>query len=219
MRQVELMAQKRNVFGKGAARNLRRAGIIPGVLYGRDLDTMSVQINEQTFKKFLRANGENMLIDLNIDEYGTETVLIKELQRHPVKRSLVHADFIRISLDELVIAPVPITLVGSPPGVQEGGVMTFLLRQISVSCLPLLIPEEIQVDISEMNIGDTIRVADLDLGEEIENLEDPQSQIVSVVPPIVEAEPVEDVEEGEEGEEGELGVEEASESEEETDGE
>ena len=219
MRQVELMAQKRNAFGKGAARNLRRAGIIPGVLYGRDQDTMSVQINEQTFKKFLRANGENMLIDLNIDEYGTEPVLIKELQRHPVKRSLVHADFIRISLDELVIAPVPITLVGSPPGVQEGGVMTFLLRQISVSCLPLLIPEEIQVDISEMNIGDTIRVADLDLGEEIENLEDPQSQIVSVVPPIVEAEPVEDVEEGEEGEEGELVVEEASESEEETDGE
>jgi len=210
------MAQKRNAFGKGAARSLRRAGIIPGVLYGRDQDTMSVQINEQTFKRFLRANGENMLIDLNIDEYGTETVLIKELQRHPVKRSLVHADFIRISLDELVIAPVPITLVGSPPGVQEGGVMTFLLRQISVTCLPLLIPEEIQVDISEMNIGDTIRVADLALDEEIENLEDPQLQIVSVVPPIVEAEPVEDVEEGEEGE---LGVEEASEPEEETDGE
>jgi len=183
---------------------------------------MSVQINEQTFKKFLRANGENMLIDLNIDEYGTEPVLIKELQRHPVKRSLVHADFIRISLDESVTAPVPITLVGSPPGVQEGGVLTFLLRQISVTCLPLLIPEEIQVDISEMNIGDTIRVADLALDEEIENLEDPQSYIVSVVPPIVEAEPVEDVEEdeeGEEGEEGELVVEEASEPEEETDGE
>ena len=222
MRQVELVARKRNVFGKGAARNLRRAGIIPGVLYGRDQDTMSVQINEQTFKKFLRANGENMLIDLNIDEYGTEPVLIKELQRHPVKRSLVHADFIRISLDESVTAPVPITLVGSPPGVQEGGVLTFLLRQISVTCLPLLIPEEIQVDISEMNIGDTIRVADLALDEEIENLEDPQSYIVSVVPPIVEAEPVEDVEEdeeGEEGEEGELVVEEASEPEEETDGE
>ena len=219
MRQVELVARKRNVFGKGAARNLRRAGIIPGVLYGRDQDTMSVQINEQTFKKFLRANGENMLIDLNIDEYGTEPVLIKELQRHPVKRSLVHADFIRISLDESVTAPVPITLVGSPPGVQEGGVLTFLLRQISVTCLPLLIPEEIQVDISEMNIGDTIRVADLALDEEIENLEDPQSYIVSVVPPIVEAEPVEDVEEDEEGEEGELGVEEASEPEEETDGE
>ena len=180
---------------------------------------MSVQINEQTFKKFLRANGENMLIDLNIDEYGTEPVLIKELQRHPVKRSLVHADFIRISLDESVTAPVPITLVGSSPGVQEGGVLTFLLRQISVTCLPLLIPEEIQVDISEMNIGDTIRVADLALDEEIENLEDPQSYIVSVVPPIVEAEPVEDVEEDEEGEEGELGVEEASEPEEETDGE
>jgi len=222
MRQVELVAQKRNVFGKGAARNLRRAGIIPGVLYGRDQGTMSVQINEQTFKKFLRANGENMLIDLNIDEYGTEPVLIKELQRHPVKRSLVHADFIRISLDESVTAPVPITLVGSSPGVQEGGVLTFLLRQISVTCLPLLIPEEIQVDISEMNIGDTIRVADLALDEEIENLEDPQSYIVSVVPPIVEAEPVEDVEEdeeGEEGEEGELVVEEASEPEEETDGE
>ena len=222
MRQVELVAQKRNAFGKGAARNLRRAGIIPGVLYGRDQDTMSVQINEQTFKTFLRANGENMLIDLNIDEYGTEPVLIKELQRHPVKRSLVHADFIRISLDESVTAPVPITLVGSPPGVQEGGVLTFLLRQISVTCLPLLIPEEIQVDISEMNIGDTIRVEDIALDEGIEKLDDLQTQIVSVIPPIIEVEPVEDVEdiEGlEEGEEGEPVEGETPKPEEETDDE
>ena len=151
MRQIELVAQKRNAFGKGATRNLRRSGIVPGVLYGRNQDTISVQINAHTFRRFLRTNGENMLIDLNIDEHGTETVLIKELQRHPVKRNLIHADFIRISLDEPVTTQVPITLVGSATGVQEGGVLTFLHRQLSVSCLPLLIPEEIQVDISEMD--------------------------------------------------------------------
>jgi len=219
MRQVELVAEKRHAFGKGAVRNLRRSGIVPGVLYGQAQETMPVQIDAQTFRRFLRANGENMLIDLNINEYGIETVLIKELQRHPVARSLVHADFIRISLDEPVTAPVPITLIGSAPGVQEGGVLTFAFRQLSVSCLPLLIPEEIQIDISGMNIGDTIRVGDIALDEEIENLEDPQTQIVSVVPPIVEAEPVEDVEEGVEDVEGVEGVEETPEPEEETDDE
>ena len=219
MRQIELVAQKRNAFGKGATRNLRRSGIVPGVLYGRNQDTISVQINAHTFRRFLRTNGENMLIDLNIDEHGTETVLIKELQRHPVKRNLIHADFIRISLDEPVTTQVPITLVGSATGVQEGGVLTFLHRQLSVSCLPLLIPEEIQVDISEMDIGDAIRIEDLTLDEGVENLEDPQAQIVSVVPPIVEVEPVEEDEEIEEGEEGELETEETSEPEEETDDE
>ena len=219
MRQIELVAQKRNAFGKGATRNLRRSGVVPGVLYGRNQDTISVQINEHTFRRFLRTNGENMLIDLNIDEHGTETVLIKELQRHPVKRNLIHADFIRISLDEPVTTQVPITLVGSATGVQEGGVLTFLHRQLSVSCLPLLIPEEIQIDISEMDIGDSIRMGDITLGEGIENLEDPQAQIVSVVPPIVEVEPVEEDEEIEEGEEGELETEETSEPEEETDDE
>ena len=216
MRQIELVAQKRNAFGKGATRNLRRSGVVPGVLYGRNQDTISVQINEHTFRRFLRTNGENMLIDLNIDEHGTETVLIKELQRHPVKRNPIHADFIRISLDEPVTTQVPITLVGSATGVQEGGVLTFLHRQLSVSCLPLLIPEEIQIDISEMDIGDSIRIGDLTLGEGIENPEDPQAQIVSVVPPIVEVEPVE---EDEEIEEGELVTEETSEPEEETDDE
>ena len=219
MRQIELVAQKRNAFGKGATRNLRRSGVVPGVLYGRNQDTISVQINEHTFRRFLRTNGENMLIDLNIDEHGTETVLIKELQRHPVKRNPIHADFIRISLDEPVTTQVPIRLVGSAIGVQEGGVLTFLLRQLSVSCLPLLIPEEIQVDISEMDIGDAIRIEDLTLDEGVENLEDPQAQIVSVVPPIVEVEPVEEDEEIEEGEEGELVTEETSEAEEETDDE
>ena len=219
MRQIELVAQKRNAFGKGATRNLRRSGIVPGVLYGRNQDNISVQINEHTFRRFLRTNGENMLIDLNIDEHGTETVLIKELQRHPVRRSLIHADFIRISLDEPVTTQVPIRLVGSATGVQEGGVLTFLLRQLSVSCLPLLIPEEVQVDISEMDIGDSIRIEDLTLDEGVENLEDPQAQIVSVVPPIVEVEPVEEDEEIEEGEEGELVTEETSEPEEETDDE
>lgn len=222
MRQVELVVQKRNAFGKGAARTLRRSGIIPGILYGRDQDTMPVQISEQTFRQFLRANGKNALIGLNIDECGTESVLIKELQIHPVRRSLIHADFIRISLDEPVTAPVLMTLVGDAPGVLEGGVLTFAFRQLSVNCLPLLIPEEIQVDIGEMNIGDTIRVEDIALDEGIEKLDDSQTQIVSVVPPIIEVEPVEDVEdiEGlEEGEEGEPVEGETPKPEEETDDE
>jgi large subunit ribosomal protein L25 len=211
MQQAKLEVQHRETFGKQHARTLRREGIVPAVLYGRAQDTLTIQLNARTFKQFLRTYGENVIINMDVGNGNTETVIIKEIQRHPVeKHTLVHADFIRISLDEPVTSGVPVVLEGSPVGVQEGGVLEFSLRQITVHCLPMRIPTDISVDVSELDIGDAIHVSDLSLGEDLEIIDDPQRIIATVSQPrVVLEEETPEAEEGEEGEgvEGEEGEE------------
>ena len=211
MQQAKLEVQQRDTFGKQHARALRREGIVPAVLYGRAQDTLTIQLNARTFRQFLRTYGENVIINMDIGEGDTETVIIKEIQRHPVqKHTLVHADFIRISLDEPVTSGVPVILEGSPLGVQEGGVLEFPLRQITVHCLPMRIPSDISVDVGELDIGDAIHVSDLSLDEEIEIIDDPQRIIATVSQPRVQLE--EETPEAEEGEEGEVEGEEGEEA-------
>jgi large subunit ribosomal protein L25 len=153
-----------------------------------------------------------------IGEANTETVIIKEIQRHPVeKHTLVHADFIRISLDEPVTSIVPVVLEGSPVGVQEGGVLEFSLRHVALHCLPMRAPTDISVDVSELDIGDSIYVSDLSIDEDIEILDEPQRIIATVSQPRVQLEEeTPELEEGEgegEGEEGEEAAEQPSEPE------
>lgn len=205
MLQAKLEVQQRDTFGKQSARELRRKGGLPAVLYGRAQGTVSIQLNARTFNQFLRTYGENVIINMVIGEAESETVVIKEIQRHPVeKHTLVHADFIRISLDEPVTSAVPVVLEGNPPGVQEGGVLEFPLRHVSLHCLPMRTPTDISVDVGELDIGDSIYVGDLSLDEDIEILDDLQRIIATVSQPRVQLEEeTPEVEEGEEGEEGE----------------
>lgn len=219
MLQAKLEVQQRNTFGKQSARDLRRKGGVPAVLYGRAQDTVSIQLNARTFNQFLRTYGENVVINMVIGDAESETVVIKEIQRHPVeKHTLVHADFIRISLDEPVTSAVPVVLEGNPPGVQEGGVLEFPLRHVSLHCLPMRTPTDISVDVGELDIGDSIYVSDLSLDEDIEILDEPQRIIATVSQPRVQLEEetpeLEEGEEGEgEGEEGEEAAEQPSEPE------
>lgn len=202
MQQERLEVQKRRVFGKGEARALRRSGRIPAVLYGRGQDVLPLQIDEHYFRRFLRSHGENVLIDLEVADHGTEVVMIKEIQRDSaVKRILLHADFIRISLEEPVTAAITIILAGTAVGVsQEGGILEFPHRELHVYCLPTLLPESIEVDVSELDINDFIHVEDLSLAEGIEVLDDPQTVVASVSPPrIAEEETTAEIE-GEEEE-------------------
>ncbi len=203
MQQAKLEVQQRDAFGKQSARDLRSKGGVPAVLYGRAQDTVPIQIDARTFRQLLRTYGENVIINMQIGEGDTETVIIKEIQRHPVKKQmLVHADFIRISLDEPVTSAVPVVMEGSPVGVQEGGVLELPLRQITVHCLPMRIPTDITIDVSELAIGDSIYVRDLSLDEDIEILDELERIIATVSQPRVQLEEVTEVEEGE-GEEGE----------------
>ena len=217
MLQAKLEVQQRDTFGKQSARDLRRKGEIPAVLYGRAQDTVSIQLNARAFNQFLRTYGENVVINMAIGEGNTETVVIKEIQRHPVeKQTLIHADFIRISLDEPVTSAVPVVLEGNPPGVQKGGVLEFPLRHVSLHCLPMRTPTDISVDVGELDIGDSIYVSDLSLAEDIEILDEPQRIIATVSQPRVQLEEeTPELEEGEEGEgeEGEEAAEQPSEPE------
>ena len=199
MQQVRLEAQKREAAGKGAARGMRRAGHIPGVLYGRKAEVIPIQINERGFQDFLQNYGENAFINLEIVDHGTESVMVKEIQRDPVSNQLLHTDLLRISMDEPITSAATIVLVGSAPGIQEGGILEFPHRQLTLHCLPTLLPEEIEVDISELEIDDRLSVEDISLPEGIEILDDLHTRIVAIVPPRVEEEPTADEEiEGEE---------------------
>lgn len=188
MRLARLEAQKRSVLGRSAGRILRRGGSIPAILYGRHEDVIPLQLDMRTYQRFLQSNGENVLIDLEIAGHGHETIMIKEIQRDPVKRTLLHTDFIRISLEEPVTSAVPIVLVGSARGIQAGGVVEFAHRQLHVRCLPTILPDTIEVDISELDLEDFIRIENLPLNDGVEVLDDPQTIVVLVNRPRVEAE-------------------------------
>ena len=196
MQQVRLEAQKREASGKGAARGMRRAGNLPGVLYGRKNEVIAIQIDARGFQDFLHNYGENAFINLDIADHGIENVMVKEIQRDPVSNQLLHTDLLRISMDEPITSSIPITLVGSAPGIQEGGILEFPHRQLAVHCLPALLPEEFEVNIGELDIDDRISVEDLSLPEGIEVLDDPNTRIVAIVPPRIEEEEEEEAEEG-----------------------
>ncbi len=199
MQQAKLEVQQRTVFGKQSARDLRKEGELPAVLYGRAQDTVAIQLDARTFRQFLRTYGENVIINMEVSAGNTETVIIKEIQRHPVdKQKLIHADFIRISLDEPVTSAVPVILVSNPPGVQEGGVLEFPLRQVSLHCLPMQIPNEITIDVGHLDIGDAVHVSELTLDEEIEILDEPERIIATVSQPRIQLE--DEVTEAEDGE-------------------
>ena len=203
MQQAKLEAQQRDTFGKQGARDLRKEGGVPAVLYGRAQDTLAIQLDAQTFKQFLRTYGENVIINMEVSAGNTETVIIKEIQRHPVnKQTLLHADFIRISLDEPVTSAVPVVLVGNPLGIQEGGVLEFPLRQVSLNCLPRQMPNDITIDVSQLEIGDSVHVSDLTLDEEIDILDDLERIIATVSQPRILLDEVTEAEDGE-GEEEE----------------
>ena len=202
MQQAKLEVQSRETFGKQSARAIRREGGIPAVLYGRSQDTLAIQLNARTFRQFLRTYGENVIINMEIGGGNPETVIIKEIQRDPVeKQQLLHADFIRISLDEPVTSTVPVVWVGTPAGIEDGGVLEIPLRQLTLHCLPMQLPTEISIEVSGLEVGDAIHVSDLDLGDEVEILDDSARVIATVSQPRIQLE-LEAEEAEEEGEEG-----------------
>ncbi len=213
MQQAKLEVQQRHSFGKQSSRELRRAGDFPAVLYGRGQDSVSIQLNTRIFKQFLRTHGENVIINMEVPKGNSETVIIKEIQRHPVdKQMLLHVDFIRIALDEPVTSTVPIVLQGTPAGVQNGGILETSLRQLTLRCLPMQMPSEKVVDVSTLEIGDILHVSDLTFDEEITVIDEMQRIVAAVNEPRVQLELTE-TEEGEEGEEGEVEADEPTEPE------
>ena len=195
-----LVAEVRDATGKGAARKLRAAGRIPAVVYGRGTESRAISVDPKALVQLLQKSdaGMNTLIELSVD--GTaKTVLVKELQRDPVRGRPLHTDFYLVDLDQKVEVSVPIHLTGRAPGVELGGILDHPLREIELECLPRAIPESIDVDVSALDVGDSIHVRDLELPEGVSVQSDVNLAVASVVAPVVVEEPVaEEVEEGEE---------------------
>ena len=186
MAEVTLKAIKRDDTGKGSARRARAAGRVPGIVYGQGIEPVAIEVDRRQFVTALQTDaGMNVLLNIEVDG-TTTTALTRELQRDPVRGTLLHADFVKIDLTQEVEVEVPIHLVGDSPGVKEGGVLENPLFTVHVRCLPTDVPESIDADISGLNIGDALRVSQLAEGREFHILNDPDSVVASVAAPITE---------------------------------
>jgi large subunit ribosomal protein L25 len=190
MEQVNLEGVLRSSSGKGMARSLRRAGNIPAVFYGPGTDSIPISVAKITLEKILKQQtSENILYQLTIkggDQDIVKTVMLKELQKNPLDREILHADFYEVSLTKEIDITVMLKVVGKAPGVENGGFIQEIFRDLEVRCLPTRIPDHIEVDVSSLEIGDSIHVRDLQLPEGIKVLSDPQMTLISVVPPVEE---------------------------------
>jgi len=195
-----LTAEPREGTGKGPNRKLRTAGRIPGVVYGKKRDAQAVSVDPAALDQVLRGGGAglNTLIELSVGG-RTDTVLVKELQRHPVHGRYAHVDFYQVDLTRKITVSVPLHFIGKARGVEFGGILDHPLREIEVECLPRAIPEFVEVDVSALEIGQAVHVSDLRLPEGVEVKTDASLPVASVVVPAaeVEAAPTETVVEGE----------------------
>ena len=216
-----LKVAKRGDFGSRESRRLRRAGFVPGVLYAGGAEARPFQVGEREIRVFL-TNGHT-LFDLEIEGSAAVPVVVKEQQRHPVRDELLHIDCLEVKLDEAIEADVALELRGADeaPGVDEGGVLEHVTREITVEALPADIPEVIHADVSQMTIGDTVQLAAVPAPAGVKFVADDLEEVTvaTLSPPRVEEEPEPELEEeaelvGEEGEEVPEG-EEAPEAEEE----
>jgi large subunit ribosomal protein L25 len=206
---VKLPVQVRESRGSAEARRLRAQGLIPGVIYGRGSDPTAICIEERELRKALTGDhGLHAILDVALDGDKSRASILKDYQVDPVRDHLIHFDLQEVRLDQPIQAQVVVELVGEPVGVIEGGVLSQIQREINVEALPLEIPDHLDLDVSAMAIGDTLRLADLPPREGVTYLDDPEETVLATVTMptrIVEPEPEEEeLEEGEELPEGEV---------------
>ena len=190
MEQVNLEGFIRESSGKGKARALRRAGNIPAIFYGPETESIAIGVSKVSFGKIQKnQSSENTLYQLTIKGDNQEivkTVMLKELQRTPLDREILHADFYEVSLTKEIDITVGLKVVGKAPGMENGGFLQEISRELEIRCLPTHIPDFIEVDVSTLGIGDSLHVQDLKLPEGIRVLSDAQLTLITVVPPVEE---------------------------------
>lgn len=179
MERVQLDVELRDETGTGSARRLREQGLVPGVVYGRGQEPINLKLDAT---ELADVTGGNAIIDLQVD--GEEkTVMVKDVQRDVITDEYLHVDFHQIALDEPIVVEVPISLKGVAEGVKEGGVLQKTLRKVEVECLPTEIPSDLKLDISELEVGESLHVGDLEASEGVEFTTSGDEVVVTVVAP------------------------------------
>jgi len=192
-KQVKLKAEARTNVGRSGVRKLRARGIIPAVIYGGKVKPQPLQVAARDINAMMsHASGENVLVDLEIaGEKSNRAALVQEVQHAPVGGEIVHVDFHAISMDETIQAEVPLEPTGTPVGVKTfSGLLELSLRALAIECLPRDLPDRITVDVSQLNIGDSIHVRDIQLPPGVTAKVPLDLTAFSVLAPVVEEEPV-----------------------------
>jgi large subunit ribosomal protein L25 len=214
-----LEVAERESHGSRESRRLRRQGQIPGVLYGRGKKPHSISVHERELRRVLTGSaGLHAILDVVLEgQKSVHPSILKDYQQDPVRGHLIHIDLQEVRLDQPIQAQVVVVLVGEAVGVKEGGVLSQVSREINVEALPMEVPEHLDLDVSEMRIGDALRLADLPPMKGVTFLDDPEGTVLATVTPptvVVEPEVEEELEEGAELPEGEEAPEGAAEAEE-----
>jgi large subunit ribosomal protein L25 len=212
LEQIELKTKIRKTVGNGPARALRREGKVPAVLYGPKIEPILLAVDIKDIEQILKQGtiGQALLnLVIQNGEKVTKAAMIKELQRHPVSGEYLHIDFYEIDMQRKISTMVPVVVKGHSAGVEVGGIMQIVRRELEVLCLPSAIPEAFEVDITELDIGDSVHVQEIQLPTDVELPEDVDFTVVTILAPKVEEEVVEEeeLEEGEEEEAAEEGAE------------
>ncbi len=190
-KQVKLLAQTRPHVGRSAVKKLKSQGVVPAVIYGGKDEPQPLQVAERDIKNLLsHAVGENILVDLEIDDAGKKSsrmALIQEVQHHPLGGGVLHVDFRAVSRDQKITAEIPVEPIGEANGVKNfGGILEQMIRSMEIECLPQNLPEIIHVDVSLLNIGDSIHIKDIVLPEGVAANQDPDLTVFIVAAPNVE---------------------------------
>lgn len=186
MKKIEITAEIRADSGRGVLSQMRRGGSIPCVVYGKGIDALSLIVNEKDVRELIANASSGKLITLKIKREKRShrwPVLIKEVQRHPTKNNVLHIDFHKIELDEEVTINVPVVITGEAARERDGGIVQLVLKDLEIQCLPTEIPERIEADVSELKIGDVIKVENINTDENITVLTSRDEVVVSVVLP------------------------------------
>src|SRR5438552_4445788 len=187
--EATLEATHRDSFGKNEARRIRASGKVPGVLYGGDArEATPIAVEPRALLKILHSEaGQNTLISLRIAGAGDTRVLVKEYQLDPITHHVLHADFYRVVMDRILRVPIPVVVKGEPKGVkQQGGLLEFIRREIEIECLPADIPENVEVDVSELMLHQGIRVREIAVNPKWKAVSDADMMLVHVIMPKAE---------------------------------
>lgn len=181
---MTIEVERREALGKNANRRLRAAGVVPAIVYGGGRDSVAIGVDRKLMQDCLRSGGENAVFLLKLADTSRQRhVMIRDIQAHPLNGELIHIDFQRIEMTEKVRVKVPVELVGVAIGVKnEGAMLDFVTREVEVECLPTAIPNNLELDVSELHAGQHVEASDVELPEGVELAGDTQDRvIVSVV--------------------------------------
>jgi large subunit ribosomal protein L25 len=191
--ETALVVEVREAIGKGAVRKLRVAGRMPAILYGQGKESIALSLDPRALDRVLKASGANTLLDLTVEgrnDLGTPVALVKDLQRHPIRGTIMHADLYQVDLTKSVEVEVPIHLIGKPRGLDFGGLLEHMLREVKLECLPRSIPNFIEIDVSALEVGDVLHVRDLPLPDGVSLVSDADLGVAQVALPQADETPV-----------------------------